>query len=151
MFEGSFKNAVDDKGRVAIPAKHREALKSLEEDRVVVTYHFVPPNPCLDVWPTAGWRQLQAKLEQNPGSFGQARTYFETVYIGQAQSCPIDRQGRILVPQSLRERAALGDEVTFVGSRNKIRMFGARAYEDIIDAYQNMMRENPDALGDLGI
>ena len=151
MFEGSFKNAVDEKGRVAIPARHRDVLKSLKEERVVVTYHFVPPNPCLDVWPTTGWQQLLQKLQQNQGSFGQARTYFETVYIGQAQSCQLDRQGRILIPQGLRERAKLGDEVEFVGTPNKMRVFGSDYYEDIVDAYQDMMRNNPDALGDLGV
>lgn len=151
MFEGTFKNAVDEKGRVAIPAKHREVLRSMEEERVMVTYHFVNPNPCLDLYPTTEWRKLIDRLEQMPGSFGQARTYFESVYIGQAQSVHLDKQGRILVPQSLRERGALGEEVSFVGSRNKVRLFGARNYEDIVDAYQDMMRNNPDALGDIRI
>lgn len=151
MFEGSFKNSVDEKGRVAIPARHRDILKSLQEDRVVVTFHFVPPTPCLDVWPSSGWQDLLGRLKQNPGSFGQARTFFETVYIGQAQTCQMDRQGRILIPQGLRERARLGEEVEFVGVRDKLRVFGASNYEEIVDAYQNLMRENPDALGDLGI
>ena len=62
-----------------------------------------------------------------------------------------DPARRILVPQSLRERAELGEEVTFVGSGEMVRVFGSRAYDGIVDAYQRMMRENPDALGDLGI
>jgi len=151
MFEGQFKNAVDEKGRVAIPARHREVLKSLEEDRVMVTYHFVAPNPCLDVWPISEWKNLTAKLDQKEGSFGKARTLFESVYIGQAVSCQLDRQGRILIPQSLRERARLGEEVTFVGSRNKVRVWGAQFYEAIVEGYESMMTDDPDALSDLGI
>lgn len=151
MFEGTFNNAMDDKGRVAIPARHRDVLKSLEEERVMVTYHYVPPNPCLDLWPLAEWKKLAERLDDMGGSFSKARTYFESVYIGQAQSCQLDRQGRILIPQTLRNRAELGDDVTFVGTRNKVRIFRSENYENIVGAYENMMTEDPDALGDLGI
>ena len=151
MFEGSFSNSVDEKGRIAVPAKFREVLRSLEEDRVMLTWHFVHPSPCLDLWPTGAWRELKAKLQASQGAFGMTRSLFGSVYIGQVQPCQLDKQGRILVPQSLRERAELGEEVTFVGSGEMVRVFGSRAYDGIVDVYQRMMRENPDALGDLGI
>ncbi|MDG2306398.1 MAG: division/cell wall cluster transcriptional repressor MraZ [Candidatus Binatia bacterium] len=150
-FEGTFNNSVDDKGRVAIPARHRGLLKELGQKQVMVTYHFVDPNPCLDLYTMPEWEKLGDRLDQMTGSFGEARTYFESVYIGQAQSCQLDGQGRILIPQSLRTRAKLAEEVTFVGSRNKIRIFRSEAYEDIVEAYQDMMRQNRNALGDLGI
>ena len=151
MFEGSFSNSVDEKGRIAVPSRIREVLRSLGEERVMVTWHFVHPSPCLDMWPTGSWQKLKARLQETQGAFGMTRSLFGSVYIGQVQSCQLDRQGRVLVPQSLRERAELGEEVTFVGSGEMIRVYGARAYSDIIDAYQKMMRENPDALSDLGI
>ncbi len=151
IFEGTFNNALDDKGRVAIPARHRDVLKSFEEERVMVTYHFVPPNPCLDVWPIAEWKKLAAKLEEKGGSFGEARTLFESVYIGQAQSCQLDKQGRILIPQGLRTRAKLGEEISFVGVRNKVRIFRADNYDGIVEKYEDTLTNNPDALGELGI
>ena len=150
-FVGTFNNAIDGKGRVAIPARHREVLKELGENHVIVTYHFVDPNPCLDVYTMTEWDKLGDRLDQMDGSFGEVRTYFESVYIGQAQYCQLDGQGRILIPQSLRTRANLGEEVTFVGSRNKIRIFRSEAYEDIVGAYEDMMRQNRNALGDLRV
>ncbi len=151
IFEGTFNNALDDKGRVAIPARHRDVLKYLEEERVMVTYHYVPPNPCLDLYSIAEWKKLADRLEQMDGAFGEARTLFESVYIGQAQSCQLDKQGRILIPQGLRNRAKLGDDITFVGARNKIRIFRADAYDGIVEQYEDKLTNNPDALGALGI
>lgn len=151
IFEGTFNNALDGKGRVAIPARHRDVLKDLKEEHVMVTYHFVPPNPCLDMWPIAEWRKLAERLDQMRGSFGEAKTLFESVYIGSAVSCPLDKQGRILIPQNLRKRAKLDQDITFVGVRNKVRIFRAENYEGLVEKYEDTLTNNPDALGELGI
>ena len=149
IFEGTFNNALDGKGRVAIPAAHRKVLEGAAN--VMVTYHFVPPNPCLDLWPIEEWKKLADRLDQMGGSFSQAKTLFETVYIGQAVSCQLDRQGRILIPQGLRTRAELGEEISFVGVRNKVRIFRADRHEGIVEKYEDTLTNNPDAFGELGI
>jgi MraZ protein len=151
MFEGSYSNTVDEKGRVAIPAKFREILSANEEDRVLVTWHFVHPVPCLDVWPPSAWQKKQEQLDKATSSFSMARSTFDAVYIGQMRPCQLDRQGRILVPQNLRQRAQLGDEVTFVGTGAKVRLFGAKNYELLLDSYAEMLVKNPDLLRELGI
>lgn len=148
-FEGTFNNALDGKGRVAIPARHRDALEDQKE--VMVTYHFVPPNPCLDLWPLPEWEKLKDRLGQMGGSFGEAKQLFETVYVGQAVSVSLDKQGRILIPQGLRNRAALDENISFVGVRNKLRIFRADTYEAIVEKYEDTLTNNPDALGELGI
>lgn len=148
-FEGTFNNALDAKGRVAIPARHRDALKGQKE--VMITYHFVPPNPCLDLWPIPEWEKLKEKLDQMGGSFGEAKQLFETVYVGQAVSLSLDKQGRILIPQGLRNRAKLGEHISFVGVRNKVRIFRDDTYEALVEKYEDTLTTNPDALGELGI
>jgi MraZ protein len=151
MFEGSYSNTVDEKGRVAIPAKFREILSATGEDRVLVTWHFVHPSPCLDVWPPGAWQQKAAKLEEATSSFSQVRSTFDAVYIGQMRPCQLDRQGRILIPQALRQRAQLEEEVSFVGAGNKFRIFSANNYERLLDSYAETLVKNPDLLRELGI
>lgn len=148
-FDGTYHNALDGKGRVAIPAKHRSVLKG--DQNVMVTYHFVPPNPCLDLWTMGEWEKLCERLDTMGNSFGEAKQLFETVYIGHAVSCQLDKQGRILIPQNLRERAKLGEIVSFVGVRNKVRIFRADSHEGLVDTYEETLTNNPDAFGGLGI
>lgn len=151
MFEGSYDNTVDEKGRVAIPAKFREILSAAGEDRVLVTWHFVKPAPCLDVWPTKEWALKQAKLEQATSSFSQVRSTFDAVYVGQMRPCQLDRQGRILIPQALRQRAQLGDLVSFVGAGSKFRIFSAGNYERVLDSYAESLMKDPNLFNELGI
>ena len=63
MFRGHFEHTVDDKGRVAIPARFREALSGLQEERLVVTKYAIRGVRCLDVYPLAAWRQLEVRLQ----------------------------------------------------------------------------------------
>ncbi|MBM4270034.1 MAG: division/cell wall cluster transcriptional repressor MraZ [Deltaproteobacteria bacterium] len=151
MFEGSYDNTVDEKGRVAIPAKYREILSVSGEDRVMVTWHFVKPSPCLDVWPPAAWQAKQAKLEQATSSFSQARATFNAVYIGQMRACQLDRQGRILIPQALRQRAQLGDAVTFVGAGSKFQIFSEANYQRVLEEYAESVMTDPNLFNELGI
>src|SRR3954449_6998966 len=62
MFRGHFSHSVDDKGRVAIPARFREALAGLQAERLVVTKYGMRDAKCLDVYPLAAWLQLEERL-----------------------------------------------------------------------------------------
>ncbi len=151
MFQGSFRNTLDGKGRVAIPARFREALSGAEEDRLMVTHFQVSGVPCLEAYAPRAWQQLVSGLGAGVGAFSQSRTLFETVYLGGVQTCQPDKQGRILVPQDLRRRAELEQEVIFLGVGSKFRMFEASAYERVEQAFHELVLNNPDAFRDLGI
>ena len=62
MFRGHFEHSVDEKGRVAIPARFREALSGLQEERLVLTKFAVRQHRCLDIYPLAAWRELEKRL-----------------------------------------------------------------------------------------
>ena len=151
MFQGSFRNTLDGKGRVAIPARFREALSGADEDRLMVTHFQVAGVPCLEAYATRSWRQLVDGLTEGMGAFSQSRMLFETVYVGGVQACQPDKQGRILVPQDLRKRAELDQEVIFLGVGQKFRMFNASAYQQVEQAFHSIVQDNPDAFRDLGI
>jgi MraZ protein len=151
MFLGSFSNTLDDKGRVAIPVKFREALAAADEDRLMITSFEVSGIPCLEGYSARSWQELTSDLASKIGAFSQNRILFESVYIGNVQACQPDTQGRILLPQSLRRYAELERDVAFVGVGRKFRIFSAQGHAKVVDAFRAMLRENPDMFRDLGI
>jgi MraZ protein len=152
-FTGSYPNRIDEKGRVAIPATLRKQLG--EEDSLMVTCQVVVvgdvPVRCLDAWPLPAWQEMVAGLQSEKGAFSSVRELFELNYLGNAQHCQLDRQGRIPIPPKLRQLARLPQDVTFIGSGKKIRIFDAAVHERLFDNYEATMQGNPDSLRSLGI
>src|SRR5689334_17421241 len=107
MFEGRFSNTLDDKGRVAIPARYREPLAASGQDRIVVTPHEIGGVKFLEAYDARAWQEFVVKTQSKEDAFSEARALFESFYIGEAQPCQLDKQGRILLPQSQRDHAAL--------------------------------------------
>ena len=150
MFDGRFSNTLDDKGRVAIPVRYREALSAAGQDRIVVTAFDISGVPCLEAYDARVWQDLVTKIQSKDGGFGLGRSIFESVYIGEAQSCQPDRQGRVLIPPALREYAGLTTEVVFVGVGRKFQMFSPVERQKLTEQFRAMLRQNPDLLSDVG-
>jgi MraZ protein len=108
MFLGRYEHSIDEKGRLTIPARYRELL----EDGAYVTQGF---DHNLIVHPIASFEELSAKVSQlaftNPVARELKRFLFST-----AERCEIDKAGRILLPQFLREMAKLDGAVVLVGA-----------------------------------
>jgi MraZ protein len=151
MFTGSYSNTLDDKGRVAIPARFRETLLASGEDKLIVTIFEVATVPCLEAYSSRGWQDFITDLQSKIGSFTANRLLFESAYVGSAQPLQPDKQGRILLPQSLRRYAELEQDVAFAGVGKKFRIFGASGYEKVLAEYRSMLRDNPNLFHDLGI
>jgi MraZ protein len=143
MFRGHFEHTVDDKGRVAIPARFREALSGLQEERLVVTKFVMRGRRCLDVYPLTAWRLLEQKLLERKG-FDPALTSFRNYYVSGAHECQLDVQGRILVPQLLREYAGLGRQATFTGDIDKFRIWDKDAWQQVFASDEQAFLDNPD-------
>ena len=120
IFRGRYQHSLDDKGRVAIPQRFRESLESQEKNvSLVVT---VEPDECLVVYPESSWRELEEKVSSLPQMNEDLKTYLRFT-IGWATDVQPDRQGRILIPQPLREFAHLDRDVWFVGLLNKFEIW----------------------------
>lgn len=150
MFDGRFSNTLDDKGRVAIPVKYREALSASGQDRIVVTRFKINGFPCLEAYDAKAWQELVSRVQSKAGSFGMSRAMFESVYIGEAQLCQPDKQGRILIPPVLRAHAQLTTEVVFVGVGEKFQIFDPAIREKQTEQFFTQLGENPDMLNDVG-
>lgn len=140
MFRGLCAVNIDDKGRVAIPKRHRELLAENGSDQVVVTIDT--ESPCLLLYPTPIWQAIELKLSALP-SIHPATKRIQRLLIGHATDLVIDKQGRILVPPLLREYAHLEKCIMWVGQGNKIELWGQSEWE------QNRQNWLNESLGEL--
>jgi MraZ protein len=122
VFRGTFHHNIDDKGRVAIPARFREVLAREGSDCIVVTKAFHPKAVCLDVYSFAEWQALEERLAKKPAFSPQTIT-FKQVYLHPAQDLNVDKQGRILIPPDLRDYAKLKREVVSTGDLEKFQLW----------------------------
>lgn len=143
MFLGEFEHTIDDKGRVAIPAKFREVLG----ERFVVTKGF---DACLQAFPMSYWEQLSAKVDRLPVSSTDARNLRRLIF-SPAQDVDIDRQGRVLIPQPLRIYAALAEEVVISGMGNYFELWSAARWRETQEFIGSNAAEIAGKFADLGI
>jgi MraZ protein len=119
VFRGVTHLALDNKGRLAVPAKHRAALTGEIEGRVVLT---ADPSHCLLLYPIGEWEPIQARL-MALSSFNDRIRSLQRLLVGHADDVELDGAGRILVPPALRHYAALDKHVVLVGQGNKFELW----------------------------
>ncbi len=107
MFLGEFVHTIDEKGRLTIPAKFRDDLAA----GLVVTRGI---DRCLAIYSLEEWEQLAGKVSALPMTDRGARAFRRLVFAGASDAIP-DKQGRVLIPPSLREYAGLDGEVIVTG------------------------------------
>ena len=139
VFQGSSALTLDVKGRITVPARHREVLAAIAAGQLTVTKH---PNRCLLVFPRPAWESFRDKLMALPmGAEGWRR-----IFLGSAMDVDIDAGSRVLIAPELRAWAGLEREVMLLGMGQRLELWDAArlsTHEDqVID--QGM----PDALKD---
>ena len=140
MFSGRFDHAIDEKGRVSIPARFREVLQREGHDRLFITNFFYDRERCLELYPPREWDAVVAKIAAR-GQFDPTLQKFETFYISGAQEVPVDRQGRILIPAKLREWARLGRDVTFSARRDHFQLWDNQVLERVLRATEEEVQD----------
>ena len=134
VFRGVFQLALDAKGRLAIPAKHRDALAGRAADSDASTLAGIvitaDPSRCLLVYPRAAWEPIQARL-MSLSSFNPEIRSLQRLIVGFADDVDVDGNGRILIPPALREFASLEHHVVLVGQGNKFELWDAVKWNDV--------------------
>ncbi len=115
MLIGEYQHNIDSKGRVAVPNKFRDDLG-------ILFYITKGLDGCLFVLQQSEWEKLEDKVRAMPLS--KARTLQRFFFSGAAEVQP-DKQGRILIPQHLRDHASLSKEVTFIGTVNRVEIWNS--------------------------
>jgi len=111
VFQGAAQLSLDAKGRLAIPARHRDALQSAGDGRLVLTAH---PHRCLLLYPEPDWAPIRDRILAAP-SFDPRSAALKRILVGNAREGEIDAAGRILIAPELRDAAALDKQAWLVG------------------------------------
>ncbi len=149
MFSGRYSYAVDDKGRVGLPACFRDALKDEKHEILFITNFVVGREKVLQLFLPSEWQRLLTSLREK-GRFNIEMQRFERFYIGGAHEVPVDKQGRILIPQRLREYAGLNGEVTFSANHDHFELWDRALLEKELTASEEMLMD-PEFFAKLGI
>lgn len=146
MFRGRFEHSVDLKGRVSIPSKFREILATNYDERLILT-NF---DDCLWGYPVAEWQIIEDKVAALP-QFKPEVKALQRVFISAAAECPIDKQGRILVPPTLRDYAGITKDLVFVGMTKRIEIWSADRFKKVFTESQQDLKNLSEKLAELGL
>lgn len=124
MFLGVSTLNLDAKGRMAIPAKYRDALADCCASRVVVTVSPNSDEPCLWLYPETEWNEIARKLVQLP-TLKRGNRVLQRLMLGHASELEMDAQGRIRLSAELRDYAHLGKKVSLMGQGRKFEIWDA--------------------------
>ncbi len=122
MFQGSSALTLDAKGRMSIPARHRDVLQSEEQGRLTLTRH---PDGCLMLYPRSIWEEKRKQIAALPAS---ARP-LQRLLLGNAQDVDMDGAGRILVAPELRAAAGLNRDVMLLGLGSNFELWDRAQWE----------------------
>lgn len=118
---GEYRHAIDEKGRLTLPAKFREELGQ----PFVATKGL---DRCLFLYPLAEWANLEQKMRNLPLGQADARAFLRLFFAGAAE-CRCDAQGRVLIPAHLREYARLERSTVIIGVSSRVEVWSEAEWE----------------------
>ena len=142
MFMGEYSHTIDTKGRLIIPSKFREELG----ETFVVTKGL---DGCLFAFSDEEWKAFEIKLKSLPLTNKNARQ-FARFFVAGATPCELDKQGRILLPATLREFAGLEKDVVLTGMLNRIEIWSKDKWNENNSLDDVAMDEIAEQMTDLG-
>ncbi len=143
MFMGEFEHTVDDKGRLAIPAKFRSKFA----DGLVITRGL---DGCLFVYTTADWAVLAGNIGRLPWAKADARSFQRMMFSG-ATDCQLDSQGRIVMPAFLRDYAKIGGDAIIIGVNTRLEIWSRETWHEIREKVEEESGSIAEHLAELGI
>ncbi|MCL5264189.1 MAG: division/cell wall cluster transcriptional repressor MraZ [Chloroflexi bacterium] len=143
MFMGEFEHTVDDKGRLAIPAKFRSRFA----DGLVVTRGL---DGCLFVFTVLEWTALADKIAKLPMANPDARSFQRMMFSG-ATNCQLDQQGRFVLPTFLREKAGISNEAVIIGVNTRLEIWARERWNEMRDKVEEEGTFIAEHLAGLGI
>jgi len=141
-FKGEFEHSVDNKGRVAFPAKLRKALTPQANEQFTILRGL---EPCLYLYPGDEWEKVEEKLSEISSFSSRGRTVKRN-FLRYAEDLSLDKQNRIPIPSHLKEYAGIDGTAVFIGNGEMIEVWSPEQLEEIdsnlsMDAYQDMFEE----------
>jgi MraZ protein len=145
-FRGRHQHVLDEKGRLSIPSRFRDQIAQDHDGRLVVTN--LPH--CLVAYTPEQWEAIEARTSQLSNVKSNVQSFLRYFYSG-ATECELDRQGRILIPPSLREAANLDKQVVIAGMFNRIEIWSQASWDEEMKKAVENFEDISDELADLGL
>ena len=149
-FRGQSEHSLDPKGRLNIPTRFRDVLREQSSSEMLIATHW---QNCLKVYPVAAWEATEEKLIKQldggsmPPNFGRFVRYL----LAGVTECPIDKQGRILVPPTLREGLAIGKDVMLNGMLQHFEIWDKGAWQEEARSARETFEEFSTGLAVMGM
>ena len=143
MLIGQYNHTIDAKKRLSLPAKFRGELGN----KVIVTKGV---ENCLVVYTQKEWEQMSQKLANLPISQSEARGFARHL-LASAMEVSLDKLGRVLIPDYLKEYAGLKKDVVVCGLSNRLEIWEAQKWHKMSEGAEKGVEEIVSKLGDLGI
>jgi MraZ protein len=122
VFRGSNEINLDAKGRMAVPARYRDALLANGNGQLVATIDI--EDRCLFLYPLPAWQDIEAQIARLP-TFNPDTRRLQRLLIGHARELELDGNGRVLIPPELRAYAGLDKQVVLVGQGHRFELWSA--------------------------
>ena len=140
---GEYKHNLDTKGRIIVPSKFRDLLS----EQFVITRGL---DRCLFAYTMYEWSRIEEKLKTLPLTKKDARKFTRLFFSG-ATNVEIDKQGRINIPQNLRDYAGLSKDCTVIGVSSRIEIWDTESWEDFYTESEDNFEEIAEDLIDFDL
>ncbi len=138
-FQGPSSLCLDTKGRLSMPARHRDVLNKMANGQVTITRH---PDGCLMLFPRPEWEKFRERVAALPMS----AQWWKRIFLGNAMDAEMDGTGRILIAPELREAARISKDSVLLGMGNYFELWDKASYD--AQEAEAMQCDMPDVLKD---
>ena len=139
IFQGGAGLFLDGKGRMTVPARHRDILAAIAEDKLTITKH---PHGCLMVFPRPEWEKFRERIAQLPMS----AQWWKRIFLGNAMDVDMDSTGRVLISPELRQGAGISKDTVLLGMGNHFELWDKATYDQ--QGAEAMQGQMPDVFKD---
>jgi len=143
MFMGEYQHSLDEKGRLIIPAKFRDILG----ENFILNRGL---DNCLYVYPHSEWKILEEKIKELPTANPETRAFVRLFFSG-AVEAELDKQGRVVIPQHLREHAQIEKDVYVIGVSTKVEIWSKENWENYSAQTKQSYEDFAQSIINLGI
>ena len=121
MFQGASFVALDSKGRLSVPTRHRDVLSATAASQLTITKH---PHGCLMIFPRNEWEKFRDRVAALP----MQAQWWKRIFLGNAMDVDMDATGRVLVSPELRSAAGISKDVVLLGMGGHFELWDAPTY-----------------------